>query len=73
MRFVCISPTKEKTLHIIENEMIAGEFNWTNDVSKVEELNSKLTAAGYSPLTQEEINEIDRHLQMIEEDKKSVE
>ena len=73
MRFISVSPVKEKTLNIIENEMIVAEFSWSNDDSKIEALNSKLTEEGYSPLTQEEIDEIELHLTMIEEDKKSAE
>lgn len=73
MRFVNISPTKEKTLCIIENEMIVAEFQWVNDNDKVTELNVQLSNAGYAPLSSEETDEIDRHILMIEEDKKSVE
>lgn len=73
MRFVNISPTKEKTLCIIENEMIVAEFQWVNDNDKVTELNVQLSNAGYAPLSSEETDEIDRHILMIEEDKKSIE
>ena len=73
MRFICVSPSKEKTVHIIENEMIVADFVWVNDSNKIAELNEKITAAGFSQLTAEEITEIDHHLILIEEDKKSVE
>jgi hypothetical protein len=73
MRFICVSPSKEKTVHIIENEMIVADFVWVNDSNKIAELNEKITAAGFPQLTAEEIIEIDRHLILIEEDKKSVE
>ena len=73
MRFVNISPTKEKTLCIIENEMIVAEFQWINDNNKIAELNVHLANAGYSTLSSDEIDEIERHILMIEEDKKSIE
>jgi hypothetical protein len=53
--------------------MIVADFIWVNDSNKIAELNEKITAAGFPQLTAEEITEIDRHLILIEEDKKSVE
>jgi hypothetical protein len=73
MRFVNISPVKEKTLCIIENEMIVAEFLWVDDDNKIAELNVHLANAGYSPLSSDEIDEIERHILMIDEDKKSIE
>jgi hypothetical protein len=73
MRFVSVCPVKEKTLSVIKDEVIVGEYVWTNDSTKISEINNQLTDNGYGELTELEIAEINEHIEIIIEDQKAVE
>jgi len=73
MRFVSVCPVKEKTLSVIKDELIVGEYVWTNDSTKISEINAQLTANGFGELTESEIAEINEHIEIIKVDKESVE
>ena len=73
MRFVCVCPVREKTLSIIKDELIVGEYVWTDDSTKIDEINAQLADNGFGDLTESEIAEINEHIEIIKVDKESVE
>jgi hypothetical protein len=73
MRFVSVNPVKDKTICFVKNEMVASEFQWTDDSTKVNEINNQLIANGFGVLTAEEIIEIEKQLEIIRIDRESVE
>lgn len=73
MRFVCVCPVREKTLSIIKDELIVGEYVWTDDSTKIDEINAQLADNGFGELTESEIAEINEHIEIIKVDKESVE
>jgi hypothetical protein len=73
MRFVSVCPVKEKTLSVIKDELIVGEYVWTNDSTKISEINAQLVNNGFGELTESEIAEINEHIEIIKVDKASAE
>jgi hypothetical protein len=73
MRFVSVCPVREKTLSIIKDELIVGEYIWIDDSTKISEINAQLVANGFGELTESEIAEINEHIEIIKVDKESVE
>jgi hypothetical protein len=73
MRFVCVCPVREKTLSIIKDELIVGEYVWSDDSTKIDEINAQLADNGFGELTESEIAEINEHIEIIKVDKESVE
>jgi hypothetical protein len=73
MRFVSVCPVRDKTLSVIKDELIVGEYVWTDDSTKIDEINAQLAENGFGELTESEIAEINQHIEIIKIDKESVE